>query len=140
MFCFQPALEQQWAIKAFQQAETYFKVESIARDQGGDERFAFLVQLLSSLDASKLKLTQQDDQIYSRFRELFPELKVDQLNEDELKSNEGKAVIRSCSYERVSMRVRRLEMALVLRGVQRNSRRLQFRNTDSCECQRRIQQ
>ena len=55
------------------------------------------------MDPTRLKLTQQDDQIYSRFRESFPDLKVEQLIEDELKSSEGKAVIRPRSQERVSM-------------------------------------
>jgi hypothetical protein len=67
-----PVLEEQWAMKAFQHAETYFN-------------------LLCSVDPKELRLTGHDDQIYSRFRELFPDLKIDILDENQIKSNEGKA-------------------------------------------------
>ena len=39
-----------------------------------------------------LKLTQMDDDIYKKFEEHFPNLKIDQLNEEELKSPAGKEV------------------------------------------------
>lgn len=51
-----------------------------------------LVQLLRAIDAKKLRLTGHDDQIYARFRETFPDLKIDHLDENTLKSVEGKAV------------------------------------------------
>ncbi|CAF1477840.1 unnamed protein product [Adineta ricciae] len=66
-----PVLEEQWAMKAFQHAETYFN-------------------LLSTIDPRQFRLTRHDDQIYSRFREVFPKLKIDVLDENELKSAEGK--------------------------------------------------
>jgi len=67
-----PALEEQWAMKAFQHAETYFN-------------------LLRVTDPKKFHLSPHDDQIYSRFREVFPDLKIDILDESILKSNEEKA-------------------------------------------------
>jgi hypothetical protein len=44
------------------------------------------------MDPKQLRLSRHDDQIYSRFRELFPDLKVDILDENQIKSNEGKSV------------------------------------------------
>jgi len=44
------------------------------------------------MDPKQLHLSRHDDQIYSRFRELFPDLKVDILDENQIKSNEGKSV------------------------------------------------
>lgn len=49
-------------------------------------------QLLSSVDAKLLRLTPQDEAIYKAFRAKFPDLKVDVINEDEIKSPEGKEV------------------------------------------------
>lgn len=37
-----------------------------------------------------MKLTPHDEQIYKSFRDVFPNLKVDKINEDELKSPEEK--------------------------------------------------
>ncbi|CAF0835248.1 unnamed protein product [Rotaria sp. Silwood1] len=70
-----PTLEQQWAMKAFQHAETYFN-------------------LLCAVDPKQLRLSRHDDQIYSRFRELFPDFKIDVLDENKIKSNEGKQLWR----------------------------------------------
>lgn len=47
--------------------------------------------ILCSVDPKLLRLTPHDDQIYKIFRETFPDLKVNKLNENELKSPEGKA-------------------------------------------------
>jgi hypothetical protein len=44
------------------------------------------------MDPKQLRLSRHDDQIYSRFRELFPDLKVDILDENQIKSTEGKSV------------------------------------------------
>jgi hypothetical protein len=47
---------------------------------------------LCSVDPKLLKLTPHDDNIYKTFREEFPDLKVDVLDEDGLKSLEAKQV------------------------------------------------
>ena len=44
------------------------------------------------MDPKQLRLSRHDDQVYSRFREVFPELKIDILDENQIKSNEGKTV------------------------------------------------
>lgn len=64
-------LEELWAKKAFEHAELHFN-------------------LLCSVDPRFLKLTPYDDIIYKAFREEFPDLKIEVLNEDELKSSEAK--------------------------------------------------
>lgn len=70
-----PSVEAMWAIKAFEHAEIYFNI-------------------LCSVDPKLLRLTPHDEQIYKTFRETFPNLKVDVINEDELKSEEGKIIWR----------------------------------------------
>ncbi|KAK2143158.1 hypothetical protein LSH36_872g01060 [Paralvinella palmiformis] len=65
------SVELQWALKAFHHAETYFN-------------------LISAVDPMFLKLTRVDDVIYQTFREDFPDLDVRIVNDDELKSKEGK--------------------------------------------------
>ena len=67
-----PSVEAIWAMKAMEHAEIYFN-------------------LLCSVDPKFLKLTPHDEQIYKSFRDVFHDLKVDKINEDELKSSEGKA-------------------------------------------------
>jgi hypothetical protein len=47
---------------------------------------------LCSVDPKLLKLTPHDDNIYKTFREEFPDLKVDVLDEVGLKSSEAKQV------------------------------------------------
>lgn len=66
-----PSVEAMWAMKAMEHALVYFNI-------------------LCSVDPKLLRLTPHDDQIYKTFREVFPDLKVDIINEDELKSEEGK--------------------------------------------------
>ncbi|CAL7937588.1 unnamed protein product [Xylocopa violacea] len=66
-----PSVEAVWAMKAMEHAEVYFNI-------------------LCSVDPKFLKLTPHDNQIYKTFRDTFPDLKVDKINEDELKSPEGK--------------------------------------------------
>lgn len=51
-----------------------------------------LFQILCSVDPRLLRLTPHDDLIYKAFREEFPNLDVKVLNEDEIKSPEGKEV------------------------------------------------
>ncbi|XP_076650538.1 protein PBDC1 [Halictus rubicundus] len=67
-----PSVEAMWAMKAMEHAEVYFNI-------------------LCSVDPKLLKLTPHDDQIYKTFRDTFPNLKVDKIDEEELKSEEGKA-------------------------------------------------
>lgn len=68
-------VEAMWAMKAFNHAEIYFN-------------------LISSVDPKFLKLTKQDDQIYSSFRETFKDLDVKLLKTDDLKSDKAKEVWR----------------------------------------------
>lgn len=51
-----------------------------------------MLQILCSVDPKLLKLTPHDDNIYKTFREEFPDLMVDVLDENELKSFEAKQV------------------------------------------------
>ncbi|KAK6621642.1 hypothetical protein RUM44_001449 [Polyplax serrata] len=74
------SVELMWAKKAFEHAEIYFNI-------------------LCSVDSSLLKLTPNDSEIYDLFRKCFPDLNVAVINEDEMKSNEGKAKWRDfCTY------------------------------------------
>lgn len=66
-----PSLEAMWVSKAVDHAEVYFNI-------------------ICSVDPKILRLTTHDDVIYKTFREHFPDLKVDLLIEDEMKSPEGK--------------------------------------------------
>lgn len=50
----------------------------------------FSFQIICSVDPKLLRLTPHDEQIYKTFRDFFPDLKVDKIVEDELKSAEGK--------------------------------------------------
>lgn len=52
-----------------------------------------VTQLLCSVDPKLLRLTPQDDAIYKAFRGKFPDLKIDVINEAEIKSAEGKEVM-----------------------------------------------
>lgn len=63
--------EMLWAIKAHHHADTYFK-------------------LISQVDASRLRLTKYDDDIYRQFKRYFKTLKVDVIKEDDLKSEAAK--------------------------------------------------
>ncbi|KAG0680198.1 hypothetical protein C6P40_005054 [Pichia californica] len=67
-------IEKQFAVKAVQQMGTYWS-------------------LLEAIPAQKLKLTQFDDEILSKFYELFPEYdkeSISILDEEKLKSKESK--------------------------------------------------
>lgn len=49
-------------------------------------------KILESMPGSKLKLTKYDDEIYAKFQQHFPEFDAKaRINEDEMKSGEGKA-------------------------------------------------
>ncbi|XP_034940582.1 protein PBDC1 [Chelonus insularis] len=65
-------IEALWAMKAGEHAEIYFNI-------------------LCSVDPRILKISPHDDQIYKAFREQFPNLSVAIINEDEMKSPEGKS-------------------------------------------------
>lgn len=67
-----PSVEAMWAMKAMEHAEVYFNI-------------------LCSVDPKFLKLTPHDEEIYKVFRENFPHMKIDKINEDELKSPTEKA-------------------------------------------------
>lgn len=64
-------VEEMWALKAMDHAEVYFN-------------------LLTSVHPSCLHLTPYDDQIYQAFREDFPDLKVDVIADDTLKTEDAK--------------------------------------------------
>ncbi|PSN47173.1 Protein PBDC1 [Blattella germanica] len=66
-----PSVEAMWAMKALEHAEVYFNI-------------------LCSVDPKLLKLTPHDENIYKTFREEFPDLSVEKLNEEKLKSPEAK--------------------------------------------------
>ena len=50
------------------------------------------LQLITAVDPSILKLTPMDDEIHKQFREDFKDLKVDILQEDDIKSEANKQV------------------------------------------------
>ncbi|XP_059161660.1 protein PBDC1-like isoform X2 [Physella acuta] len=64
-------LEMQWAVRAMDHATVHYN-------------------LISSVDASRLRLTKIDDKIYEQFRKEFPDLNVAKLDEEDLKSPESK--------------------------------------------------
>ncbi|CAH1961181.1 unnamed protein product [Acanthoscelides obtectus] len=65
------SIEAMWAMKAFEHAEVHFN-------------------LLCSVDPQSLQLSPQDELVYKVFREQFHDLKIDVLNEDDLKSSKAK--------------------------------------------------
>uniref|UniRef100_A0A183ASV2 Polysacc_synt_4 domain-containing protein n=1 Tax=Echinostoma caproni TaxID=27848 RepID=A0A183ASV2_9TREM len=70
----QSSIEIQWAIKSFEHANAHFR-------------------LLCSIDDPKsLRLTGVDNEIYEEFKTQFPDLQIDVISEDDLKSPESKAV------------------------------------------------
>ncbi|XP_067643549.1 protein PBDC1 [Eurosta solidaginis] len=64
-------VEEMWALRAMDHAEVYFN-------------------LLTSVQPSCIHLTPYDDQIYQVFRQDFPELRVELLTDDILKSEDAK--------------------------------------------------
>eukprot|EP00118_Oscarella_pearsei_P026595 m.310141 g.310141 ORF g.310141 m.310141 type:complete len:159 (+) comp49811_c0_seq1:66-542(+) len=68
-------VELAWAMSCYRQAETYFK-------------------LISATDPSNLRLTSQDDAIHKEYVKRFEQLKIDVIKEEQLKSNDSKAVWR----------------------------------------------
>ena len=70
-----PEIEIAWADKAFKFAEAHEK-------------------LLHTVDFSKVAMTKMDDRIYDHFRRVFPNLSVDVITEDDLKSAASKELWR----------------------------------------------
>ncbi|XP_055629046.1 protein PBDC1 [Toxorhynchites rutilus septentrionalis] len=70
------SVEELWAMKAVEHAEIHFN-------------------LLCSVDPRMLHLTPYDNEIYEEFRKQFPDMDVAMVNENELKSADGKAKWRS---------------------------------------------
>lgn len=58
----------------------------------------FTLQLISAVDPKFLKLTKSDDQIYTKFREAFPDLSIQVLDPTLLKSDEAKEVWKAPTY------------------------------------------
>ena len=50
------------------------------------------LQLITSVDTRELRLTKIDNELYEKFRKEFPDMDVSVINENELKSPEGKKV------------------------------------------------
>ncbi|KXJ71560.1 hypothetical protein RP20_CCG020282 [Aedes albopictus] len=65
-------VEELWAMKAVEHAEVHFN-------------------LLCSVDPRQLHLTPYDNEIYEEFRKQFPDMNVAVVDENELKSADGKA-------------------------------------------------
>ncbi|KAJ1813795.1 hypothetical protein LPJ56_005054 [Coemansia sp. RSA 2599] len=65
-------MEMQWAVKAMHHSETYMK-------------------LLKSVGGKNFRLTPIDDELYKDFKANFPDLKIDQLNENDFKTESAKA-------------------------------------------------
>lgn len=55
------------------------------------------------MDPSLLKLTAIDEELYEAFRKQFPDLKIDVLVEDEIKTEEQKAVSETRKFINVHM-------------------------------------
>lgn len=66
-----PEVEGLWAMKAIEHMQIYFNI-------------------LQALPPKLLKLTPKDDMIYEEFRKEFPDMSVDVIRVDELKSEEAK--------------------------------------------------
>jgi len=64
-------IELSWAIKAYEHAEIHYDI-------------------ITSLDPSYLNLSAMDDFIYEEFRSDFPGFNVEQITEEDLKSNKAK--------------------------------------------------
>ncbi|RWS00422.1 protein PBDC1-like protein [Dinothrombium tinctorium] len=67
-----PDVERLWAIKAVEQMTVYFN-------------------LIKSVPTKELRLTPNDDLIYTKFREQFPDFNVQIIDIEALKSDEAKA-------------------------------------------------
>lgn len=94
------SVESLWAMKAFEHYEVYFNVSGIFCSGTSPVNLLFPPpQLLCSANPRELRLTPFDDQIYSTFRQDFPQMDVRQLDEDEMKSPQGKELWRTFIYK-----------------------------------------
>jgi hypothetical protein len=66
-----PTLEGLWALKAVEHMQIHFN-------------------LICSISPQILKLTPKDDVVYEEFRKLFPDMSVDVIQVDQLKTSEAK--------------------------------------------------
>ncbi|KAJ1967057.1 hypothetical protein IWQ62_002092 [Dispira parvispora] len=64
-------IEKQWAVKAMHHAETYYN-------------------LLECVECTKLPLTRIDDELYADFKDNFPHINVEKLDEEWFKTPEAK--------------------------------------------------
>ena len=75
----------------------FYAIEGTVNNlQSRKKFFCFLLQLVSSVDPMILKLTKCDSDIYTHFRDEFPDVKLDVINIDEMKSPAGKEVCLFC--------------------------------------------
>lgn len=58
------------------------------------EHMQIYFNLISAIDPKLLRLTPKDDMVYDEFRKQFPELKVDVIDVDQIKSPEAKELWR----------------------------------------------
>lgn len=66
-----PTIEIAWMSTAIRHMEAYYKL------------------ITSIKNSDVIRLTQNDDHIYEEFRKQFPDLKIESLTEEMIKSNEG---------------------------------------------------
>jgi len=92
-------MEKQFAVKAVQHMTVYWSI-------------------LEKLPGSKLRLTRLDDEIYEHFKKEFPDFNpADEINEDSMKSKEGKEKWRNFSmvYEKGDKKVEDYNFGTMLR-------------------------
>ena len=86
-------MEKQFAVKAVQHMTVYWSI-------------------LEKLPGSKLRLTRLDDEIYEHLKKEFPDFDpAEEINEDSMKSKEGKEKWRnfSLTYEKGDTKIRGLQ-------------------------------
>ncbi|KIV94553.1 hypothetical protein B0A52_07994 [Exophiala mesophila] len=92
-------MEKQFAVKAVQHMTVYWSI-------------------LEKLPGSKLRLTRLDDEIYEHFKKEFPDFDpAEELNEDVMKSKEGKEKWRNFSmvYEKGDKKIEDYNFGTMLR-------------------------
>lgn len=92
-------MEKQFAVKAVQHMTVYWSI-------------------LEKMPGSKLRLTRLDDEIYEHFKKEFPDFDpAEELNEDTMKSKEGKEKWRNFSmvYEKGDQKIEDYNFGTMLR-------------------------
>lgn len=92
-------MEKQFAVKAVQHMTVYWSI-------------------LEKLPGSKLRLTRLDDEIYEHFKKEFPDFDpAEELNEDSMKSKEGKEKWRNFAmvYEKGDQKIEDYNFGTMLR-------------------------